>query len=274
MSTTKQEIAVQEERTPHNNVGGIGIVDVDAAVEFFENYEELTTRLLKPTDYQGKGKEAFKKKSAWRKYATAFNISDEKVDEEIIRDEQHRIISATFTVRAIAPNGRTSIGVASCSIYDKIRRDDTEEPTPFELRKRFSNAENDVIATAHTRAKSRAIADIIGTGEVSAEEVGSVRDSGNGVRRRKKKPQPSPSTTTTENEVIDAVVVPKELVLKSDNILVGEWFKRLVNTLERKSLEINRENLSQLAKVWARDRQHGRFTEELCKELLESVEES
>ena len=290
------ELTVQQEATP-TTVGGIGIVDVDAAVEFFENYEELTTRLLKPTDYQGKGKEAFKKKSAWRKYATAFNISDEKVDEEIIRDEQHRIVSATFTVRAIAPNGRTSIGVASCSIYDKIKKDDTEEPTPFELRKRFSNAENDVITTAHTRAKSRAIADIIGTGEVSAEEMdiakGGNFERGNANptnRRRVRKPAPEkesrpkkePKKVEEAEEVIEAEIVeekPKSenpaLVLKgTNNVVLGEWFRKIIQKLERRGDELNKKNFARISKLWAFDNQYPDFNEDICKNLLEHVEEA
>ena len=122
----------------------------------------------KETDYQG-GK---KKKSAWRKLARAFNISDEKICDRIIRDDNYQIISAYFEVKAILPNGRYGIGVGDCSIFDKINKDDTEMPSNFELRKRFTNAEHDVISTAHTRAKSRAIADLIGAGEVSAEELG------------------------------------------------------------------------------------------------------
>ena len=63
-----------------------------------------------------------KKKSAWRKLATAFNISDDIVEEEIIRDDQHRIISAKFVVKATLPNGRYSMGTGDCSIYDKINK--------------------------------------------------------------------------------------------------------------------------------------------------------
>lgn len=164
----ENEIAVVEDTTAVSHINQLDLVDIDYAVESQKNFEELVEALLdKETDYQG-GK---KKKSAWRKLARAFNISDEKICDRIIREDNYQIISAYFEVKAILPNGRYGIGVGDCSIFDKINKDDTEMPSNFELRKRFTNAEHDVISTAHTRAKSRAIADLIGAGEVSFEEL-------------------------------------------------------------------------------------------------------
>ena len=181
--------------------------DVEGTVAFFDNYQDLTTALLSEEDYQNAGNKKFKKKSAWRKYGTAFNLSDHVVEKEIIRDDNERIISARYEVEAIAPNGRRAVGVGACSIFDKLKRDDTVEPSPFELRKRFSNAEHDVISTAHTRAKNRAIADIIGTGEVTADEV-DAQNENRGHRRTPKKPsaKPKPKTPKKEEEadVIEA----------------------------------------------------------------------
>lgn len=164
----ENELAVVEDTTAVSYINQLDLVDIDYAVKSQKNFEGLVEALLdRETDYQG-GK---KKKSAWRKLARAFNISDEKICDRIVRDENHQIISAYFEVKAILPNGRYGIGVGDCSIFDKINKDDTEMPSNFELRKRFTNAEHDVISTAHTRAKSRAIADLIGAGEVSAEEM-------------------------------------------------------------------------------------------------------
>ena len=162
------------ETTPTTS-SSFDLVDVESAKEFMDNYQAVCKALLDSSDFQkitimGKPT-AFKKKSAWRKIATAFNISDDIEKKEVIRDENYQIISATFVVRATAPNGRYGMGTASCSIFDKIKAKDKEMPSNFELRKRFNNAENDVIGTAHTRAKSRAISDLVGMGEVSAEEM-------------------------------------------------------------------------------------------------------
>ena len=172
------EIAVVENTTAPTNINQFDIVDIEHAAAAQKNFNDLVEALLDKSDYQmirtKDGLQPKKKKSAWRKLARAFNISDDIVDEKVIRDECHRIISAKFIVKATLPNGRYGMGVGDCSIYDKVKKDDEKEPTPFELRKRFNNAEHDVLTTAHTRAKSRAISDLVGGGEVSAEELSGV----------------------------------------------------------------------------------------------------
>ena len=165
------EVAVVEDTTAISLHNQFNLVDVDSAEAFMQNYLDLVDRLLDDTDYQQIGDKKAKKKSAWRKLATAFNISDEIVNEETVVDENNQIISSKFYVKATLPNGRSAMGVGKCSIFDKINKKDTEQPSNFVLRQRFSNAEHDVPSTAHTRAKSRAIADLIGAGEVSAEEL-------------------------------------------------------------------------------------------------------
>ena len=253
-------------------------VDVEGAVEFFHNYENLTKKLLTPDDYQKTGKKSFKKKSAWRKYATAFNISDEIIDEDIIRDDNYRIISAKYVVKAIASNGRFGYGVASCSIFDKIKSTDTVEPSPFELRKRFNNAENDVIATAHTRAKSRAISDIIGTGEVSAEEIDVINENAGNKRpvRRPKTPKATPKTPKKpKKEVVEGEIVEpsdvtdkkslKELCEENQNI------KEVVDLLRQDpTVTINKDVVIDglLTRVEKGNLQKSEY--ETCKKLLEN----
>ena len=154
------------------------LVDIQGASAFMNNYQEAIKALLTPEDYQAIGNRDFKKKSAWRKLATAFRISDEIVNEQLEYDDINQIIRARYRVRCTLPNGRTAEGVRFCSIFNKIRYNptknnpaDTETPSNFILRGRFSNAEHDVPSTAHSRPKNRAIADLIGAGEVSAEEM-------------------------------------------------------------------------------------------------------
>lgn len=204
------EIAVVENTTAPTNISNnFDIVDVQAAKDFMDNYQDLVKALLDKSDYQmirtKDGMQPKKKKSAWRKLATAFNISDDIVEEEIIRDECHRIISAKFVVKATLPNGRYGMGVGDCSIFDKVKKDDVKEPTPFELRKRFNNAEHDVLSTAHTRAKSRAISDLVGGGEVSAEELG-----GSDVNVKPVKPSsPKPNKPKTKGQTSTMGIKPK-----------------------------------------------------------------
>lgn len=203
------DIVAVEQSTAPSTIQPLQTVDVEAAKDFMNNYQELVEALLDDSDYQPiqtqQGIKKSKKKSAWRKLATAFNISDEVLEKEIIRDECHRIISARYEVKATLPNGRHGVGTGSASIYDKISKKDTKEPTPFQLRQRYTNAEHDVISTAHTRAKSRAISDLIGAGEVSAEEL-----SGLGVKPTKPvKPSKGPKPKTADKPKTPAPSKPK-----------------------------------------------------------------
>ena len=208
-------VAVEEPTAAISNLHQLELVDVEYAAQVQQNFLDLVDVLLDKSDYQA-GK---KKKSAWRKLARAFNISDEPITKEIVRDENHQIISAYFEVKAILPNGRSGFGVGDCSIFDKIKSDDVELPSNFELRKRFTNAEHDVIATAHTRAKSRAISDLIGAGEVSAEELddavkvtrnsrnnngSSTKSADNTENKSKTTKRRGRRTRKTESEVIEA----------------------------------------------------------------------
>jgi len=260
------ELAVVEDTTAPTNINQLDLVDVDYAVKAQKNFESLVEALLdKKTDYQG-GK---KKKSAWRKLARAFNISDEKICDKIIRDENHQIISAYFEVKAILPNGRYGIGIGDCSIFDKIKADDIEMPSNFELRKRFTNAEHDVIATAHTRAKSRAIADLIGAGEVGADELedehvqvtrssrnnnnsnnnddAPVDDAPKRNRRQRRTPKSEPKPEVQEAEVIEttATEVKEEQSSTSTSFedIDNEAVKKAINRITEADDEVTKSNI-------------------------------
>ena len=125
----KQEIMVAESSAPLSN--SFNMVNVEDAKAFMENYQQVVEALLDSSDYQKIGKSNKKKKSAWRKLATAFNISDEIIKEEITHDENYAIISAKYHVKATLPNGRSGVGVGVCSIFDKITKKDAEQPSNF-----------------------------------------------------------------------------------------------------------------------------------------------
>lgn len=255
------ELAVVDEESTTPMIQQFDIVDVDAAAAFMDNYQELVKALLdEDNDYQG-GK---KKKSAWRKLETAFNISDEVVEKDIIREDNYQIISAFFMVKCTLPNGRSCIGVGSASIFDKIRYNatknnpaDTETPSNFELRGRFTNAEHDVIATAHTRAKSRAIADLIGAGETPAEDLPKKvsrkssndekepanepkKSNGNGKARRTRRSK----KPVVEAEVIEAEVVEDEPSTPNNfKDIDNDAVKKAINRLEESDEEVSKGNL-------------------------------
>jgi hypothetical protein len=153
------------------------IVDAPKAVAAFRAYQSLTSEMLVPSDYQtyldrGETKR-FKKKSAWRKYATFYGLSLSTLDTRVghrhdkntcarlmLPDEKEcgcPTVYARIVVQCIAPNGRTTEGIGVSSLEEKNRR--------------FTKPDHEIPATAYTRAANRAISDMIGAGEDSAEEV-------------------------------------------------------------------------------------------------------
>lgn len=269
-------------------------VNVDGAVEFWDNYQELTKALLDESDYQGT---QFKKKSAWRKYATAFNLSDEIIKEEEIREpDTQQIITSKVWVKCTAPNGRSTVGVGICSIYDKISNKDMSQPSNFMLRQRFSNAEHDIPSTAHTRAKNRAISDMIGAGEVSAEEMSLEAMQGK-TRRRKKVQKKNPDREIVEAQVLneqdeldklEAEIAreskskktrkskakkPKteekgEDVIIDVDVTAGDWLKKIKDHIKSRGIEANDENIKQCIESFLKK---GEFDEEMKSRILKQL---
>ena len=76
-------------------------------------------------------------------------------DPTVERDEEGKPLRWRVTVRAAAPDGRVADGIGA-----------------FDVKERPSNKpEHDGLATAYTRARNRAVMDLVGMGEVSAEEM-------------------------------------------------------------------------------------------------------
>jgi len=140
-----------------NNIAGSIVeiaVPIEILVEHMKRFQELKAKLLDKEDVciiQGK---PYVKRSGWRKFSLAFNLTDEILQRE--REITEEGFVWRFTVKATAPNGRSVVAVGSCS---STERD-------------FAHDEHDIYAIAHTRAKNRGISDLIGSGEVSAEEMG------------------------------------------------------------------------------------------------------
>ncbi|MEW5759296.1 MAG: hypothetical protein AB1779_00850 [Candidatus Thermoplasmatota archaeon] len=154
-------------------------VSVETAVAMWNEYLKLTKAILTDEDYVEIRGKKFKKKSAWRKYERFFNISvpSSSVKIEKYTDAEGRLIKAEVTLEAVAPNGRKSVGWGSCSISDKAHKEDKKSngnvicKGPCDGRIHFSHPEHDILATAMTRARNRSVADLIGAGEISAEEI-------------------------------------------------------------------------------------------------------
>jgi hypothetical protein len=146
-----------EVRPPSSEV--LTPLDPEQVVAAMDAYQALLPKLLKPEDWQKAGRDEFVKKSGWRKIARAFNLSVFKISSGIERDKDGVPLRASAVYRAMAPNGQIQDGDGYCSAGE----------SRFSTNK--AKLEHDMAATATTRAKNRAISDLVGMGEVSAEEV-------------------------------------------------------------------------------------------------------
>jgi hypothetical protein len=104
----------------------------------------------------------FRKKGYWRAIAVAFNLN---VELEAERREIYGQLpddgdnyAWMVTYRATAANGRTDTGDGACTASEKSKG-------------RLRPSEHNVRSHAHTRAYNRAVSNLVGFGEVSAEEI-------------------------------------------------------------------------------------------------------
>lgn len=149
-----------EVRPPGNEV--LMPLDTEQVVAGMKAYQDMLPKLLDESDWQDAGRDGrFVKKSGWRKIARAFNLSVMVVSVRIERDAEGNPTRAETIARAMAPNGQVSDADGYCSADEKR----------FEQPQGRQKLENDLRATATTRAKNRAISDLVGMGEVSAEEI-------------------------------------------------------------------------------------------------------
>jgi hypothetical protein len=151
------------------------VVSPEEAVKAWKGYEVLKKKIIKPEDTQLIEGKKFLKKSYWRKLATFFNITTEIIDEK--KEKLGKTFVWHFTIKATAPNGRSAVGVGSCDAFEKYKLVDGEYKYYNKYNKKWEEAKpnsiHNIRSTAETRATNRAISNLVGGGEVSAEEVNS-----------------------------------------------------------------------------------------------------
>jgi len=128
-------------------------VSTDEAVKAWHAYQDLANKITTEDDTQYIVGKLFKKKSFWRKCQRFFNLSMELISEE--RQAIGDKFIYKFVYRSIAPNGAFCDGTGTCSSDEKG----------------LLKTEHNTRAIAETRAKNRAISDLVAFGEVSAEEM-------------------------------------------------------------------------------------------------------
>ena len=128
-------------------------VALEKVVATFRAFERMKKELLTDADWQRIGPKAYITKSGWLKIALACNISLEKREELVEKDDE--VIVYHYTYRAIAPSGRFADADGSASSDEK----------------HFAHMPHDCRTLAQTRACNRAISNLAGGGEVSFEEM-------------------------------------------------------------------------------------------------------
>lgn len=187
--------AVQVIDVPRNTISK-PLVSTQEAKKAWQEYQDLASAICTADDVQEIGGEQFKKKSFWRKIDKFFGLSllliseREEVKNVLIRKREEvrtskkgeeykkkiteveyysvdttpelgndevlkKALVFKVVYRATAPNGQYMDGDGACDTWEKG----------------YPNSLHDTRATAHTRAKNRAISDLAGFGEISAEEA-------------------------------------------------------------------------------------------------------
>lgn len=118
-------------------------------------YEDLKRAIIRPDDLQRIGTRDYIKKSGWLRIARAFGLTVEPTSERFETADDGSWGYA-IVVRALAPNGASMQGDGMCWSSEKQGNQRTR---------------HNVRAHAYTRATNRAISNLVGGGEVSAEEI-------------------------------------------------------------------------------------------------------
>jgi len=130
-------------------------VEADRVAEMIKAFDYFKSKVLTERDFCEIQNKPYVKKSGWSKYALACNVSTEVKDERSEERNGSRIYH--FTYKAIhLPSGRYAEAVGSASESEKTK---------------WNHPEHDIRTLAQTRAFNRAISNLVGGGEVSAEEM-------------------------------------------------------------------------------------------------------
>jgi hypothetical protein len=165
-------------------------INIDELAEAFHKFQQFKDRLLSDEDaVQIQGRRVVKR-GGWAKWRLACNVSDRIIEQERTprtgRDPDGHFSWRVVTEVSHRPTGRSSVGVAICSSSE---------------RKNSAREEHDVYSTAATRSKNRATSDLIGGGELSAEELETdTPGPSQAASRKPPKQQAAPSTWTDTSQ--------------------------------------------------------------------------
>jgi hypothetical protein len=236
-------ISVQENNAPIV----MPVVSSKEALTAWNAYLDLKKQIIEENDVQIIQGKQFLKKSYWRKIATFFNLTVDLENES--HEELNGELVWNFACKATAPNGRSAIGTGSCSAFEKatyingkpMQKGKVTEwgktsagksyPVAWEWEPAQPNSIHNVRTTAETRAWNRAVSNLVGGGEVSAEEVDQQqvdRTSEFEARRpAQTKPRPTESGNTQTYSTATATEPQRRMIFAIKNQLgiTDEEFK-------------------------------------------------
>jgi len=126
----------------------------EQALQAWNEYQALKQKLAGPGDFAKIQGRDWPTKQYANKLTRFFNLSVE-IRERWREDHDDGTFTWHIISRAIAPNGVYRDGDGHCHSGER----------------KFSHIQHDVFATAVTRSKNRAVLELVGFGEVSAEEI-------------------------------------------------------------------------------------------------------
>jgi hypothetical protein len=205
------------------------LVSPEKAAEEWARFEALKAKLLTDEDYQTILGRRYIKRSGFRKIAVYFGLSDRILEQERTEREDGSF-SWRIVVEVEAPNGRTSTGVGACDSRER----------------RFAHVEHDVYAIAHTRAKSRAISDMVAGGAVSAEEIEAQQETYSVKREEPIPAKPVPRVSSIDeleymlheitpdvSKVLTIKASPKEFKLERTGYIETSLWKKLNERIQQ-----------------------------------------
>jgi hypothetical protein len=143
------------------------VEDAEEAVKMWKLFNELKSRLLTDDDYYSPvPNKKVPKRTGWRKLALFFGLSTDIVEER--RWQRGNVFGYDFLAVAIAPNGQFTLASGT---YDSAEMEKQNLKSKSKGGKGLDITEHNVRSKAETRSKNRAISDLIGGGELSAEEI-------------------------------------------------------------------------------------------------------
>lgn len=141
------------EIVPTTEMDIVSPASAEKILDAFKAFEWMKENIITSNDRQKIGDTSFIKKSGWMKIALACNISLEKREERVEKVGEETVYH--YTYRAVAPSGRFADADASASSGER----------------KFTHLPHDIRSLAQTRACNRAVSNLVGGGEVSAEEM-------------------------------------------------------------------------------------------------------